>query len=106
MSSNHELKQVLVVGTGVAGTRAAETLRKQGYDGALTIVGAERHSPYHRPPLSKKLLSGKVQRAGVDLAPQLDIGARVLRGASAVGLDLRQVHCRCPRWRSRTGVGL
>jgi NADPH-dependent 2,4-dienoyl-CoA reductase/sulfur reductase-like enzyme len=88
--STKELRQVLVVGAGVAGTRAAETLRKEGYDGALTIVGAERHAPYHRPPLSKKLLSGKVERAGVDLAPQLDIEARVLREASAVGLDLRQ----------------
>jgi NADPH-dependent 2,4-dienoyl-CoA reductase/sulfur reductase-like enzyme len=88
VSSDRELRQVLVVGAGVAGTRAAETLRKQGYDGALTIVGAERHAPYHRPPLSKKLLSHKVERAGVDLAPQLDVDARVLREASAVGLDL------------------
>ncbi len=86
-----DLKQILVVGAGVAGTRAAETLRKEGYDGALTIVGAERHAPYHRPPLSKKLLTGKVQRAGVDLAPQLDVGARVLRQATALSLDLR--HC-------------
>ena len=88
MSAKHELRQVLVVGGGVAGTRAAETLRKEGYDGALTLVGAERHAPYHRPPLSKKLLSGKVERAGVDLAPQLDIDARVLREASAVGINL------------------
>ncbi len=86
-----ELKQILVIGAGVAGTRAAETLRTEGYDGALTIVGAERHAPYHRPPLSKKLLTGKVQRAGVDLAPQLDVDARVLRQASALHLDLR--HC-------------
>lgn len=91
MPSGDELRQILVVGAGVAGTRAAETLRKEGYDGELTIVGAERHAPYHRPPLSKKLLSGKVERAGVDLAPQLDVDARVLREVSAVGLDLR--HC-------------
>ncbi|HZU48741.1 MAG TPA: FAD-dependent oxidoreductase, partial [Mycobacterium sp.] len=88
MSSDQQLKQVVVVGSGVAGTRAAETLRAEGYDGALTIVSAERHAPYHRPPLSKKLLTGKVQRAGIDLAPHFDIDARVLRGASAVGLDM------------------
>ena len=88
MLSDHQLKQVLVVGAGVAGTRAAETLRQEGFDGALTIVGAERHAPYHRPPLSKKLLTGKVQRAGVDLAPQLDLDARVLRGASVRGIDM------------------
>src|ERR1700761_2183959 len=83
-----QLGNVVVVGAGVAGTRAAETLRQEGYDGALTIVGAERQAPYHRPPLSKKLLTGKVHRAGVDLAPQFDIDARVLRGASALKLDM------------------
>lgn len=88
MPPNHQLQQVVVVGAGVAGTLAAETLRQDGYDGALTIVGAERQAPYHRPPLSKKLLSGQVHRAGVDMAPQFDMDARVLRGASAVSLDL------------------
>ena len=93
---NRQLKQVVVVGAGVAGTRAAEALREDGYDGALTIVGAERQAPYHRPPLSKKLLTGEVHRAGVDIAAQFDIGARVLRGASAIKLDLssRTVHLR------------
>lgn len=76
------------MGAGVAGIRAAETLRQDGYDGGLTIVGAERQAPYHRPPLSKKLLSGQVYRAGVDMAPQFDLDARVLRGASAVSLDM------------------
>jgi NADPH-dependent 2,4-dienoyl-CoA reductase/sulfur reductase-like enzyme len=90
------LREVVVVGAGVAGMRAAETLRQEGYDGALTIVGAERQAPYHRPPLSKKLLSGEIHRAGIDMAPQFDLGARVLRGASAVGLDTtsRCVHLR------------
>jgi NADPH-dependent 2,4-dienoyl-CoA reductase/sulfur reductase-like enzyme len=93
---DRQLRRVVVVGAGVAGTRAAETLRKEGYDGALTIVGAERQAPYHRPPLSKKLLTGKIHRAGVDLAPQFDITARVLRGASAIKLDLpsHTVHLR------------
>ncbi|OBI87644.1 NAD(P)/FAD-dependent oxidoreductase [Mycobacterium sp. 1245805.9] len=91
---SRQLTEVVVVGAGVAGTRAAETLRQDGYDGALTIVGAERHAPYHRPPLSKKLLTGEVHRAGVDLAPQFELEARVLRGASATKLDLasRTVH--------------
>lgn len=93
---NRQLKRVVVVGSGVAGTRAAETLRQEGYDGDLTIVGTERHAPYHRPPLSKKLLTGKVHRAGVDLAPQFELEARVLRGASAIKLDMsaRTVHVR------------
>ncbi len=82
------LDQVVVVGAGIAGTRAAETLRHNDFDGELTIVGGERHAPYHRPPLSKKFLTGKVHRAGIDVAPQFDMDARVLRGSSAVGLDM------------------
>jgi NADPH-dependent 2,4-dienoyl-CoA reductase/sulfur reductase-like enzyme len=96
MSSGIHMKQVVVVGAGVAGTTAAETLRGEGYDGAITIVGDERHSPYHRPPLSKKLLTGQIHRAGIDLAPQLDVDARVFRGTSARRLDMasRTVHLR------------
>ncbi|KUI44907.1 pyridine nucleotide-disulfide oxidoreductase [Mycobacterium sp. IS-1590] len=81
------LRDAVVIGAGVAGVRAAETLRQKGFDGVLTIVGDERQPPYHRPPLSKKLLSGEIHRAGIDMAPQFDLDARVLRGASAVGLD-------------------
>ncbi|WP_235632144.1 NAD(P)/FAD-dependent oxidoreductase [Mycolicibacterium rutilum] len=85
-----------MVGAGIAGIRAAETLRQEGFDGELTIVGDERHAPYHRPPLSKKLLTGEVHRAGVDIAPQFDLDARVWRSASAVSLDAtaRTVHLR------------
>jgi NADPH-dependent 2,4-dienoyl-CoA reductase/sulfur reductase-like enzyme len=79
---------VVVVGGGVAGTMAAQTLRTEGYDGELTLVGAERHAPYHRPALSKKLLTGEVHRAGIDMAPQSEFDARRLRSASAVGLDM------------------
>jgi NADPH-dependent 2,4-dienoyl-CoA reductase/sulfur reductase-like enzyme len=86
--SNRQLEQVVVVGAGVAGTMAAQTLRAEGYKGELTIVSAERHAPYHRPPLSKKLLTGEVHRAGIDMAPQHDLEAHALRSASAVGLDI------------------
>lgn len=88
MPANRQLREIVVVGAGVAGIGAAETLRRDGYDGDLTIVGAERQAPYHRPPLSKKLLGGQVHRAGIDMAPQFDMEARVLRGATAVGLDM------------------
>ena len=88
MRTDRQLQQVVVVGAGVAGIRATETLRQNGYGGAITIVGDERHAPYHRPPLSKKLLSGQVHRAGIDMAPQFDTDARILRGAAAVGLDM------------------
>lgn len=88
MASDRRPRDVVVVGTGVAGTRAAETLREEGYDGALTIVGAERHEPYQRPPLSKKLLTGKMDREKIDLKCRVDLDARLLRGARAVRLDM------------------
>ena len=52
------LERVIVVGASLAGLRAVETLRGAGYDGALTLIGAEEHLPYDRPPLSKEILQG------------------------------------------------
>ena len=49
---------VLVVGAGLAGARAAETLRVEGYDGRLIVVGDEASAPYERPALSKEYLAG------------------------------------------------
>ena len=52
--------QVVIVGAGLGGLRAAEALRGAGYDGHLVIVGDEPHLPYNRPPLSKEALAGGV----------------------------------------------
>lgn len=53
------LDRVVVVGASLAGVRAAEELHRQDFAGHLTIVGAERHLPYDRPPLSKQVLTGQ-----------------------------------------------
>ncbi|MFH9347511.1 NAD(P)/FAD-dependent oxidoreductase [Kitasatospora sp. NPDC017646] len=53
------LREVAVVGAGAAGLHAAEALRRAGYDGRLTLIGAEDEPPYDRPPLSKHLLDGQ-----------------------------------------------
>ncbi len=61
MSSAHELSadsKVIVVGASLAGWRAVETLRSEGYVGSIVLVGEERHLPYDRPPLSKQVLAG------------------------------------------------
>src|SRR5512132_3473495 len=50
---------VLIVGAGLAGARCAETLRAEGYDGTITLVGEEPVAPYERPALSKEFLSGE-----------------------------------------------
>jgi NADPH-dependent 2,4-dienoyl-CoA reductase/sulfur reductase-like enzyme len=54
---------VVIVGGGLAGAKTAEALRSKGYDGAVTLLSAEQHLPYERPPLSKDYLAGK---AGFD----------------------------------------
>ena len=50
---------IVIVGAGEAGARAAITLRAEGYAGALTLIGEERHAPYERPPLSKATIVGE-----------------------------------------------
>lgn len=54
------MERVVVVGAGLAGLESARALRAQGYRGRVTLVGAETHPPYDRPPLSKELLAGDI----------------------------------------------
>jgi NADPH-dependent 2,4-dienoyl-CoA reductase/sulfur reductase-like enzyme len=61
MSPGNELtadSTVLVVGASLAGWRAVETLRSDGFDGKISLIGEEQHLPYDRPPLSKQILAG------------------------------------------------
>lgn len=83
------MKHVAVVGASLAGLSAARALRKQGFDGALTIVGAERHRPYDRPPLSKEFLAGAVTADDLTLeADDEDLSAEWRLGVSATRLDV------------------
>ena len=50
---------IIVVGASQAGLQVAESLRQEGYDGPLVMIGDEPHPPYQRPPLSKALLTGE-----------------------------------------------
>ena len=52
--------RIVIVGASLAGLRAAEALRDEGFTGSLTIIGDEPHEPYDRPPLSKQVLKGWV----------------------------------------------
>ena len=60
-----------MVGGGLGGLRAAESLRASGYAGAITVVGDEPHLPYNRPPLSKEALRGG-ERCVCELTDTLD----------------------------------
>jgi 3-phenylpropionate/trans-cinnamate dioxygenase ferredoxin reductase component len=55
----------VIVGASLAGAKAAETLREEGFDGRLILIGAEQERPYERPPLSKEYLRGEGERDAV-----------------------------------------
>lgn len=59
----------VIVGAGLAGARAAEELRAQGFDGQITLIGAESEPPYERPPLTKDYLRGESVRDKVHVHP-------------------------------------
>ena len=52
----------VIVGASLAGAKAAEELREQGFDGRVVLIGAEPERPYERPPLTKDYLRGESER--------------------------------------------
>lgn len=82
-------RPVVIVGASMGGLRAAETLRKSGYEGRLVVIGDEPHAPYNRPPLSKEVLAEQVDHAAVafPLSEVLDDVEWVL-GNAVVSTDL------------------
>lgn len=84
-----ELGHVVVVGGGIAAARSCEQLRDQGHTGAITLVTAEAHLPYDRPPLTKAVLAGDTDSTvlGVDYAA-LNVDVRA--GVRGTGLRLSE----------------
>jgi 3-phenylpropionate/trans-cinnamate dioxygenase ferredoxin reductase component len=81
----------VIVGASLAGANAAETLRAEGFEGRVVLVGAEAERPYERPPLSKGYLRGEVGREKVyvhDEAFYAEHDIELRLGRRAVGLDL------------------
>lgn len=80
---------VVVVGASLAGLRCVEALRREGYAGQITVIGAESEAPYDRPPLSKQFLVDDWDDAKLALARDgLDgLDAKWRLGRSAVGFD-------------------
>jgi 3-phenylpropionate/trans-cinnamate dioxygenase ferredoxin reductase subunit len=80
----------VIVGASLAGAKAAETLRSEGFDGCLVLIGAEQERPYERPPLSKDYLRGEAGREKIyvhdeDFYAEHDIELRL--GRTAAGLN-------------------
>lgn len=78
-------RRVVIVGAGMAGVQTAVALREQGWKGAISLLGAEPHPPYDRPPLSKAVLLGKAEGSAfeVDFA---SLGIDLELGREATGL--------------------
>jgi 3-phenylpropionate/trans-cinnamate dioxygenase ferredoxin reductase component len=80
----------VIVGASLAGAKAAETLREEGFDGRLVLTGAEDERPYERPPLSKDYLRGEVGREKVYIHGEgfyADHGIELRLGRTAVDLN-------------------
>ncbi|MVO89047.1 NAD(P)/FAD-dependent oxidoreductase [Streptomyces sp. p1417] len=60
-------RRVVIVGAGMAGVQTAVALREQGFTGTVTVIGAEPHPPYDRPPLSKAVLLGTADGSAFDI---------------------------------------
>ena len=59
----------VIVGAGLAGAKAAEALRAEGFGGPVTLIGDETERPYERPPLSKGYLIGNAERESIFVHP-------------------------------------
>jgi NADPH-dependent 2,4-dienoyl-CoA reductase/sulfur reductase-like enzyme len=82
---------VVIVGAGFGGWRLVEALRREGFDGAITLLGEEHYAPYDRPPLSKHVLAGKwdVERATLATPEKIaDADVDLRLGARAASLDI------------------
>jgi NADPH-dependent 2,4-dienoyl-CoA reductase/sulfur reductase-like enzyme len=83
------VEHVTIVGGSVAGLRAAQELRRAGFAGRVTMVGAESRTAYQRPPLSKGFLSGAAEESSLTLRQAEGMEIEQILGVAATGLDPR-----------------
>ncbi|MEU6339801.1 FAD-dependent oxidoreductase [Streptomyces sp. NPDC046977] len=81
-------ERIVIVGASLAGLRAAEVLRDEGFTGSLTIIGEETERPYDRPPMSKAVLLGRMPPEHAALPARREVDAHWRLGVPATGLDL------------------
>ncbi len=79
--------RIVIVGASLAGLRAAEAPREEGFRGQLTIIGDEPGEPYDRPPLSKQVLAGWVPADHTKLPRLREVDAHWRLGVAATALD-------------------
>jgi len=80
----------VIVGASLAGAKAAETLRQEGFGGPAVLIGEETERPYERPPLSKDYLLGKAEREAIYVHPAswyADNEVELRLGVRVTGID-------------------
>jgi 3-phenylpropionate/trans-cinnamate dioxygenase ferredoxin reductase component len=91
--SSHRTDHYIILGAGLTGATAAATLREEGFEGTLILIGSENHYPYERPPLSKAFLRGEVPFEDALVRPPAyykDADIKTRFGMTAVSVDPRE----------------
>lgn len=86
-------QRILIVGASIAGLTAAESLRLEGFEGEIVLMGDETHVPYSRPPLSKQVLMGawEPEQTTIKSAQDLsELGIQFSGSSAALHLDLQK----------------
>src|SRR5436309_15948185 len=88
-------QRIVIIGAGLAGATAAVTLRDEGFDGEIQLIGAERQLPYNRPPLSKGYLRGEERLEDQRVNPPgiyAEKSIRLRLGTRPTAIDATQKH--------------
>jgi NADPH-dependent 2,4-dienoyl-CoA reductase/sulfur reductase-like enzyme/nitrite reductase/ring-hydroxylating ferredoxin subunit len=94
-------RSVVIVGAGAAADAAAVTLRNEGYDGTITVIGDDESAPYDRPNISKDYLAGRAPEDWIPLRPPGfygDNGIRLITGRRVRRIDRAMREVRCDDW--------
>ena len=84
----------VIVGASLAGAKAAETLREEGFEGRVVLIGEDPERPYERPPLSKDYLRGESPREKARVLPEEFYGEHDIElrtGTAATALDVAEI---------------
>lgn len=84
-------QQIVIIGAGEAGARAAVSLRERGFGGSVTVVGYEPHAPYERPPLSKAVITSELYPDNptviLDDQRRAELAVKLISGVRATSID-------------------
>ncbi|MFA6300491.1 MAG: FAD/NAD(P)-binding oxidoreductase, partial [Nocardioides sp.] len=94
----NNVRRLVVVGGSLTAARVVEEARRIGFPGKITVIGAEEHPPYDRPPLSKEFLTSESDPSlALHLGARDDLDVELMTGTTALALDSRNRRVRTTR---------